>query len=268
MHAFVELFKAALLPGSTGFLMLGLGVGFILVLLGTKARRWAIGWLTTMLALYLAMSLPIVAGALETALADGYHPIAQVDQAKDAHWIVVLSGGSDTYRADGRAIDSLGEAGSLRALEAARVYRMLGTAQVIASGGPGGESGEADPESVMLKSAMSANGVPASQIIEESASTDTHEQALAIAAILKQQGNPAFILVTSPSHMRRASAAMRTQGLDPIPSPSRQHSQTSQPSGPAWLPSAGALSDSTQAIREILAWVYYWERGWVAAGPS
>ncbi len=266
MHSLVELIKAGFLPGSTTFLMFSLAIGVLLLLLGRKTRRWGIGWLIALLLGYVVLSLPVVAGALESALADGYQPSA--DQAKGAQLIVVLAGGSETYWANGREVDSLGEAGALRALEAVRVYRLLGAPQVIASGGPGGEDGEGDAESGILKAAMVAAGIPASQITEELTSTDTHEEALAITAMLRPQGMPAFILVTSPTHMRRASLAMRAQGLDPIPSPSRQHSESPGPGGPAWLPGASALNASTQAMREILAWIYYWERGWLATGAS
>lgn len=268
MHSLVELIKAVFLPGSTTFLMFGLAIGVLLLILEGKTRHWATGWLVALLLGYVVLSLPMVAGAMESALADGYQPIATADQAKGAGLIVVLSGGSATYRASGQAVESLGEAGALRALEAARLYKLLGSPQVIASGGPGGENGEADPESGILKAAMVAAGVPASQITEESASTDTHEQALAIAALLRPRGNPAFVLVTSPTHMRRASTAMRAQGLDPIPSPSRQHSESPGPGGPGWLPGASALNASTLAAREVLAWIYYWERGWLAVGTS
>jgi uncharacterized SAM-binding protein YcdF (DUF218 family) len=266
MHSLVELIKAGLLPGSTSFLVFGLAIGVLLLVLGRKSARWGTGWLIALLASYVVLSLPIVAGAMESALADGYQPIGSAEQAKGAGVIVVLAGGSATYRASGQAVESLGEAGALRVLEAARLYKLLGSAQVIASGGPGGENGEGDPESGILKAALVAAGVPASQITEEPASTDTHEQALAIAAMLRPRGNLAFVLVTSPTHMRRASTAMRAQGLDPIPSPSRQHSESPGPGGSGWLPGASALNASTLAVREVLAWIYYWERGWLAAG--
>ncbi len=268
MHSLVELIKAGFLPGSTTFLMFGLAFGLLLLFLGRKALRWGIGWLTALLLGYVILSLPIVAGGMESALADGYQPIASAEQAKGAQLIVVLAGGSATYRADGRAVDSLGEAGALRVLEAVRLYKLLGSPRVIASGGPGGDNGEGDVESGILKAAMVAAGIPDSQIAEESTSTDTHEEALALAAMLRPQGMPAFILVTSPTHMRRASAAMRAQGLDPIPSVSLQHSQSPGPGDPAWLPAASALNTSTQAMREILAWIYYWERGWLDVGAS
>lgn len=268
MQSLVEMIKAGFLPGSTTFLMFGLAIGVLLLLLGQTARRWGIGWLIALLIGYLALSFPFVSSAMESGLADGYQPISSVDQAKGAQLIIVLAGGSETYRANGQALDSLGEAGALRVLEAVRLYKLLGSPQVIASGGPGGDHEEGDAESGILKAAMVAAGIPASHITEESTSTDTHQEALALAAILRPQGMPAFILVTSPIHMRRASAALHAEGLDPIPSVSRQHSESQGAGDPVWLPSASALNASTQAMREILAWIYYWERGWLALGES
>jgi hypothetical protein len=65
-------------------------------------------------------------------------------------------------------------------------------------------------------------------------------------------------------HMPRAAAAFRAQGVDPIPSVARFRSdplaQTAR-----WRPNDGSLGVSRRAFYDYLAWLYYWQKGWLRA---
>src|SRR5262249_15141338 len=99
-------------------------------------------------------------------------------------------------------------------------------------------------------------------IVEERASRTTHEQALLIGPILRQHHVERFVLVTSPTHMRRSLAAFRAAGLTPAGSATPIRSESSPPIFPL-LPDSDSLLMSDEALYEYAAWIYYWSHGWV-----
>lgn len=258
-----DLVKVALVPGSTGFLLLGLTIGLALFLRQGRTRRWGVGWLTALAVAYWILALPWTASSLESLLDSGAVPLTEATAPDGPAVIIVLGGGSETYRAGGSASSVPSETSALRALEAARVYRLLDDALVIASGGPGGESGKGEAESSVLRTILEAQGVPGELIREEPFSTTTREEALQLAEMLS--GLPAgdVIVVTSPSHTRRALGAFAAAGIVATGSPGREHSDT-RLAAPAYIPSERGLRDSRAALREVMALIYYRARGWLA----
>lgn len=261
-----EVVKAMLVPGSSGFLLLGLTVGLVLLVAGERIRRWGVRMLGLLAVLYWVLSLPITAAGLEAVLdsgsvaLDGTSPI-------QADVVIVFGGGSETFRADDLAYSAPSESTALRALEGARLYHLLGGPLVIASGGPGGEGGRGEPESRILRAVLESNGVPPERIMEESLSTSTREEAVLLAEMLSGMTADTVVVVTSPSHLRRALQSLAAEGITAIGSPSREHNASRQTRAPL-LPGDQALGDSRQAMREILALVYYGLRGWLApVGP-
>jgi uncharacterized SAM-binding protein YcdF (DUF218 family) len=65
-------------------------------------------------------------------------------------------------------------------------------------------------------------------------------------------------------HMPRAAATFRAQGVDPIPAVARFRSDALVPAV-RWRPSDAALGVSRRAFYDYLAWLYYWQRGWLRA---
>jgi len=263
-----DVVKVMLVPGSTGFLLLGLTTGAILLLVGQRTRRWGTGWLCALALVYWLLSLPVTASALEGALDSGQEPLTALGAGERDVTIVVLGGGSETYRAQGMTLSSPSEPTALRSLEGARVYHLAGGALVIASGGPGGESGTGEPDSSLIRRLLEANGVPPGSIREEAVASSTREEALLLADILTGLGIDQVIVVTSPMHMRRALGALAAAGIHATGSPSLEHSETLRAAS-RFLPGEQALGDSRQALREMMALIYYAARGWLApAGIS
>ena len=263
----IEVVKSMLVPGSTGFLLLGLTVGVALLMAGKRTRRWGVGWLAALAIAYWLMSLPVTATTLERALIGASRPLQETADAQGAEAIVVLGGGSETFRADELAFSAPSEASALRALEAARVYAILPTLLVIPSGGPGGEAGRGEPESTVMRRVLVAHGIPDAVIVEEAMASSTREEALALDELLAARGVRRVIVVTSPTHMRRALGALAAVGIVPIGSPSREHTDSRSPTSPL-LPSERALGDSRQALREVMALIYYSASGWLAPIPT
>jgi uncharacterized SAM-binding protein YcdF (DUF218 family) len=104
-------------------------------------------------------------------------------------------------------------------------------------------------------------GVPASRVIVETASHDTHDEAVILAPMLRTHGIEHVVLVTSATHMRRSLAVFRAQGWNAVPAIAPDPGFTS--TWAAWLlPSAIGLDLSHQVVHELIGLPYYWARGW------
>ncbi len=266
MESIAEFTKQFLIPGSLTFLLIGLVLGVILLFLPGRSGRWGRRWLALLTLLYLALSLPFTAALLEGWLSAGTDSMQRSQLPQDIDAIVILGGGSVTYRSGGLEISELSDATSLRVLEGARLYAMLDRPMVIISGGADARSGALEPETDPMSQELMDAGVDEEHLRTESQSGSTREQAIYLAAMLEELQPRRFILVTSPTHMRRALAVFEAQGLHPIPSASAQHSAGHVVLRGGWLPHTDALSASHAALREIMALGYYWVRGWLSSG--
>ena len=268
MDAIVEFVKANLVPGSFSFLLITASVGIPGLFLDESWRRRSRIWLTALILAYWMLSLPACASAIEASLDHGYAPLtaAQADEL-ELRTIVVLGGGIETYRQDGRLLSTLSESTASRVLEGARLYDLLGHPMVIVSGGGG--DGSLSPnvrvtESRAMRQALRSLGVPEERILEESTSTDTRQEALNIRSGFSDQVAGRFVLVTSSTHMRRALAAFQAVGLQPVPSPAGGTPPSSVTGLGRVLPSFDSLGASTFALREYMALGYYALRGWIS----
>ena len=115
-----------------------------------------------------------------------------------------------------------------------------------------------------MKSVLIELGVREDKVIVEGESRNTRDQAFVIANQLEAMGYPKFVLVTSDSHLRRASLAFLQVGTDPLLIAAENETDNSNWQVSRWLPSWDALNASHAALREYLALVYYWSRGWIS----
>lgn len=266
MDSLVQIVKEYFVPGSTNFLLIGLAAG-IALLFSRKRMKLARIWLICLTGSYWLLSMPVTAAGLESALSGGVPLRSSLPELQKAQAIVILGGGSATLQSGTERVDVLSDSSSLRVLEGIRLYRLLEDPYVIVSGGAGPESNRRTPESIAMFQALVQSGVPSTRIVLESGSGDTHQQAVLLKALLKDMEIHPFILVTSPTHMRRALAAFYAEGLQPIPSASRQHSKGQGKADFPLLPKEGALDRSRNAFREVMALIYYEMRGWSSPQP-
>lgn len=265
MDAVVEITKAFFIPGSFEFLIIGLVLGVVLLNAHRDTRMWGSGLLGFLAVLYLFLSMPLTARTFERALTDRSQPLEDARQAEGVEAVVVLGGGSATFRAGGNEINELSDATALRVLEGARLYELLNDPEVVVSGGADELLDVPTPESVPMQQELIELGVPANRIQMESVSGNTIEQAENLSRLMEARNIGDFVLVTSPIHMRRALSTMRGLGLDPIPSPSSQHSAGHIVTKGGILPHPAAITASHAAIREGLAVLFYWLNGYTAA---
>jgi uncharacterized SAM-binding protein YcdF (DUF218 family) len=261
-----DFIKEFLVPGSAWFLVIAGSVSTALLFGTERLRTVGRTLLVSLLLFYWVMSLPVVAHGLQVAqrpresTTSGGLPAAALP-------IVVLGNGLGGYEALGARIElPLGQT-AMNALFAVDRYRRYPQSIVIASGGaqPGEEAGA--PESVVIRDVLRRNDVPLEQVLLESTSTNTHEQAIGTSRILKERGERTCIVVTSPQQMSRAVELFRREGIAAIPlaagSPMWAPSRT--PHRWWWIvPSSEARAVSRDVVYELMAWPYYRLRGWIS----
>jgi uncharacterized SAM-binding protein YcdF (DUF218 family) len=141
-----------------------------------------------------------------------YQPILDALAFQNVKWVVVLGGGHVT---DPRlsVTDQLSDVSLIRLVEGIRIHKKLFSSKLLLSGGEAFSStSDAD---TMAKMAM-ALGIEKKEIVLESESKDTKDQAKFIQNII---GDNRFILVTSASHMARSVSLFKAKGMNPIPAP-------------------------------------------------
>jgi len=163
-------------------------------------------------------------------------------QKNSIKWIVVLDGD------EGAALS--------RVLEGVRLYRKIPGVKLLMSGGSvfGSEPGAV--ASVRVARIM---GVKPQDLVLESESRDTQEEARQIKNLVGKDG---LILVTSASHMPRSIAMFRKIGLEPVPAPTGHMVKTRSNFVPgSFLPSAQNLMLAEMAVYEYLGLSWAWVRG-------
>jgi uncharacterized SAM-binding protein YcdF (DUF218 family) len=217
--------------------------------------------LVAVLVVFYLAATPIGSGALMYGLAHGFRPV-DAREAAGADAVVVLGGGIETVVASNVVLGHLTTTTTLRALEGARAYKVAGARLVVVSGGIANPKLELTPEAETMAAALVEAGVPADRVLQDREAKTTHDHPRTVAPLLREHQVRRFVLVTSPTHMRRALAVFRKAGFDPVPSVSPVRSEHID--APPWLlPNDDSLAISNQAVYDYVAWVDYWLRGWL-----
>ena len=159
------------------------------------------------------LSYGAVSNILVKPLERQYPPITDFQLLKDVKWIVVLGGGSgvdpslpvSTY---------LSDASLFRVSEGVYIHNRLPGSKLIMTGGSGFEG--ITPVAEVMADTAEEWGVDRENIFIEKKAGDTKDHPIYVKEIV---GKDKFILVTSASHLPRAMAVFRKQGMEPIPAP-------------------------------------------------
>jgi uncharacterized SAM-binding protein YcdF (DUF218 family) len=211
--------------------------------------------------LLLVFSSPAVGGRLLTPLEvrhPPYTPLSQPAIPCDAvAYVVVLAGGTELVE-EYPLTRQIGGGGVMRIIEGVRIHRACPNSKYVLSGGYGAEP-DTDPRTLTTYHLAKFLGVAEQDIIVENSSWDTEAEARNIQPIV---GDAPFVLVASASHMPRALAIFRGQGMDPIPAPTDyQHGLVSIVTAESFYPNAGSLWRSETAIYEYLGMLWVRLRG-------
>lgn len=219
--------------------------------------------------LYAVFHTYAVGEAASDALARGYHKFDGAPDPALETAVVVLGSGSITVRNWAEERYSIVDAvAATRAVEAARVFRMLDARWVIASGGRVRPADRYEAPAITMRDALLALGVPAQRIVLQAESRNTREEALMVATLLARLGAHRVVLVTSRAHMRRTMGAFGAAGVAALPAIARDPY-----SADSWrdrfLPTDVGLRKTREVMHELFGIAYYVSRGWYSqAGPA
>lgn len=162
--------------------------------------------------IFYALSTPYLSSALMRNLEAAYIPPAN----PSGDVIVLLGGGSTKGTPDIDGTDNLGEGSASRLLAAVRLYHRLHV-PILFTGGKVLADGPSEAETA--RRALLGLGVPDQDIILESASRTTGENAKYTAELLRERGFSRPILVTSAFHMKRSVLNFENNGFSVTPFP-------------------------------------------------
>lgn len=233
--AFRALLKTLLLPPA-GPLLLGVAG----LLFWSRRPRVGFALCAVSIASLWLLSTPIVSDALARAT-EGYPALdpAHLTLTQARAQAIVILGGGVRRGAPEAGSDAPSTHADLRLIEGAKIARATQLPILI--------SGSARETSAMRRFIENDLQVPVRWV--EGASTDTHENAVFSARLLKQQGIDRIILVTSSAHMVRAAAEFAAAGLEVTAAPAEMWTRD-EFGALAFVPSVLALYRSHMAIYE------------------
>ncbi|WP_243358786.1 YdcF family protein [Fundidesulfovibrio terrae] len=238
-----------LFPFSLMVLALALGVAMSFVPRRARAGRMLC---LAGLVLLLAQSMPVFSNEILRRLEYEYKPIlTQADIPQGVKWVVVLS----SYAAsdDRTPLTSQNyDATMHRLVEGVLLLKRIPGAKLLISGGV--LDGQVAAAEIMAKLAREL-GVPEGEIVLETKSLDTEDQAVAVA---KMVNGEKMLLVTSAVHMPRSMLLFRKYGMDPVAAPTHFTSSGAPFSFTMFLPTPYGMEKSYECAHELLgiAWVY------------
>jgi uncharacterized SAM-binding protein YcdF (DUF218 family) len=226
---------------ATGLLLLALKRFRMAVLLVLLAAGWA--WLC---------ATPAFATWLHQGLQNRYPPRTAADYPA-AQAIVVL-GGSDFLRSPRHGRVDAVSAPPSRVGFGLRLYQAERAPVVLLSGGDGA--------ALRMAAKLRQRDVPTNALQMETRSSNTHQNALYSAAVLRRDHKQRILLVTSAMDMPRAAASVRRQGLTVIPAPVPYEPRWLGEPEHEWWPQHRALYLTSRCLHEIVGLWAYKLLGW------
>lgn len=207
--------------------------------------------------LLMFFSNPLVSSSLLGALEADFQP-QMPEECPSADAIVVLGGITAPPKAPRVSVHVAN--GFDRLLHGMRLLRAGKAPVLVLSGGIiGGTISEAEQ---MRRLAVEC-GVNPEALLLESDSRNTRENAVNTTHLLRLRGVERVLLVTSASHMRRASAAFARAGANVVPSVTDIEIVPKKWSIGRLVPTVQSLEYSSRAMKEYVGYAVYWIRGWV-----
>ncbi len=134
-------------------------------------------------------------------------------QIKHVRVAVVLGGFSNSTQQPRDRVHFV--KGADRLIHALELYKLGKVDKILLSGGTAKIIGEKRSEALSVLPFLKNMGIPDEDILMESTSRNTHENAENTAALLKKNfPGENFLLITSAFHMKRSLACFKKQGLE------------------------------------------------------
>jgi len=231
-----------------------LAVLLIAVLTQKRRRRNRNQWLLAGLILLIFFTNPFLANV---ALKQWERPYRQTAEIRHVYDYAIVLGGMAAWDKDyGRLTFADGNDRLMQALD---LYKTGKVRQIVISGGSGSIFRDDEKEASFLKDYLLRFGIPAKDLMIESASRNTRENARYVAHLLKGKGGSS-ILITSALHMKRAEGCFMKEGVTALTWPTDRlappESKKFEP-GNLLIPSAASLYKWEKLLREMAGYYIY-----------
>ncbi len=231
-----------------------LGLTLVYVIVRNSGPRRRLQILAFLFVVQIVLSTAAAGYLLDGSLEWQNPPLAS--RPEDAGAIVLLGGGVndvDTVRLEAE----LDGVGALRTIHAADVYRQGKPCLLLVTGGkPDPENEGATPADAMGE-LLRKLGVSDRDIVLETTSRNTFENAVESGKILHDRGIKRIVLVTDARHMVRGAACFRKQGFDVVPSGCDYRATTWRTSVSVFLPDGSGLVALQDVAHEWAGLVWY-----------
>lgn len=152
-----------------------------------------------------------------------------------------------------------------RFIEPLRLYHQHKVKKILFTGGSGSLTHPELKETPALRELALQLNVAEKDLLVETASRNTFENAKFTAEILHEQFNdPSVLLITSASHMKRAAACFKKQGVSadlyPVDLQTNPNHRSFLKEA---VPNIGALHVWTTFFHEVFGYVAYWVMGYI-----
>lgn len=226
----------------------------LLLALFLKSQKWRRRSLVAAVALLLLLTNPFLINEAWRAWEVEAVPLNTMGQYDVA---VILGGVTTMGKAGPDRIHT--NKGADRVLHPLHLYRLGKIDKFLVTGGHGNILAKGMPEAEQIKKLLQLSGVPSEAIITESNSSNTRQNAVNTAAVLKN--HPEFrnvLLVTSAFHMRRSKACFNKVGLYPDLFPTDFYA-TNRKFTPdeTIIPNVNSLADWQLLLHEIAGYIIY-----------
>jgi uncharacterized SAM-binding protein YcdF (DUF218 family) len=237
------------------FLVL-LGLAIVLSYRNLTKRRF--GLLVMSYMGLFASSTPMAAYLMLRPLEAGFSRLHH--RPADTEAIVVLAGGAWRSSDSVRGVE-LAESTLVRCLEAARLYHAGPPCTIYASGGAISGPGTPASHAGEMRHLLGQLAVPESDVVVETNSTSTYENAVETSKLLAENGVNRIVLVTDAAHLPRARRCFEARGIDVTSAGARFQTSDFRLGVRNFLPSTGGIQGTAYASHEWLGLAWYWLRG-------
>jgi uncharacterized SAM-binding protein YcdF (DUF218 family) len=229
-----------------------LGLVVFLLLISVLVRRR--GPAVVGLLVLLVSALPLTADRLWEALEADY-PYRPIESVENADAVVVLSGMLGGIETSDGVVPQWGEAtdrffAGIDLLTAEKAPLIIFTrGQYPWDSLP--------PEGEQLANRAIAMGIREKQILLTGIVTNTADEAAEVKTLMEFGDMRRVILVTSSFHMPRAVMLFASKGIETVPYPTDFRADGASVDWMDWVPSAGGLNQTSDALREFIGRRYY-----------
>lgn len=229
------------------------GMIIILLLLSLIFLRKRLKLFVFFLAIFIyAISIEPVKDLFIIPLEDAYK-VPSVSEIKSCDAYIVLGGGINENAPDIDGVGQLSNDSMPRVISAYRLY-MINKKPIVLSGGKVyGDKAEAQVAKKMLVSL----GVKEKDIITESASKDTYENAKLVSEIAEKIKIKKIALITSAFHMKRSVMLFKKFFKDIVPYPTDYKTARARYNVMSYMPGASNIACIAYSIKEYMGIAFY-----------